>query len=151
VQNIEFNGARFHIKAYPELPGMEYAITMLHNLVVGGGTALSRLVAVRHKKNQNSYYPLIISETIEGPILQKVLLETPATVPNMDMKSFSQAIIMALLTNPEGTLLAVSRDCRAPPASFVYSRIFLMDDAIQMVSQITSLLWTAPRARKARW
>jgi hypothetical protein len=102
VQGIEFNGVRFHVKAYPELPSMEYAITSLHNLVVGGGTALSRLIAVRHKQHQTSFYPLIISETIDGPILQKVLMESPAAVPNLDMKSFSQAIVMGLLTNPEG-------------------------------------------------
>lgn len=73
----------------------------LCDLIVGGCTPFTTVWAVRRRNG--TWYPVLVSQTIKGPTLQNLLLENPDATcfPQLDYKQYCQAVIMALLTNPE--------------------------------------------------
>jgi len=88
---------------------MEYAVGHLADLIAGGCTPLTTLWAVT--KRDGTVYPVIVSQTIKGPMMQSVLMQNvappaKATGIKFNPKSFSFAVIVALLTNPEGSYLS---------------------------------------------
>lgn len=111
VHGVLHGGVFVHLKAYPEWPGMEYAVGRLSELIIGrGGAPHSRVWAARSAFEPRArWYPIGVSETIHGPTLQEVL-RYDQFIPNLDRRSFSQQAIMAMLVNPEGTFVVVLPD-----------------------------------------
>lgn len=103
VHRLDHNGTQVHLKELPEWQIMEYAVGRLYELVVGPDcTPQTTLWAVRHlQSNADDWVPIGVSQTIPGLTLQEEFLKSPQGVSNLDKKSFSQHVIMALLVNPE--------------------------------------------------
>eukprot|EP01122_Echinamoeba_exundans_P007761 TRINITY_DN2459_c0_g1_i1.p1 TRINITY_DN2459_c0_g1~~TRINITY_DN2459_c0_g1_i1.p1 ORF type:complete len:2012 (+),score=290.45 TRINITY_DN2459_c0_g1_i1:52-6087(+) len=102
VHAVLHDGVFVHLKAYPEWPGMEYAVGRLSELIIGrGGAPHSRVWAAKSATEPRARWcPIGVSETIHGPTLQD-MLKTSQSIPNLDRRSFSQQALMAMLVNPE--------------------------------------------------
>jgi hypothetical protein len=102
VHAVLHDGVFVHLKAYPEWPGMEYAVGRLSELIIGrGGAPHSRVWAAKSASEPRARWcPIGVSETIHGPTLQD-MLKTSQSIPNLDRRSFSQQALMAMLVNPE--------------------------------------------------
>jgi hypothetical protein len=103
VHRLEHNGTAVHLKERPEWQIMEYAVGRLYELVVGPDcTPQTTLWAVRHlQSNADDWIPIGVSQTVPGQTLQEEFMRNPQGVTQLDKKSFSQHVIMALLVNPE--------------------------------------------------
>jgi HEAT repeat protein len=94
-----------HLKENPELPGREMMVHYLAKNLFGHITpavALWRLTKEEgiFRKTKISY-PVLASRSIAGSNLKEALDHHPDQLQNLDHESFSEALILALLTNPE--------------------------------------------------
>jgi hypothetical protein len=91
---------RFHIKFYPEMPGLEYAAGTLARLLVGWGAPYVKLARFVEGDKK---YPVLISQTVEGELLSDLLKKSNANElhSHLDPKRFSQRVVIDLLLNPE--------------------------------------------------
>lgn len=95
-----------HLKENPELPGREI---MVHHLAKQTFGLITPPVALwRFTKQQNRLwqksevaYPVLASRSILGDNLRDVMLQSPERLADLDPQSVSEAIVLALLINPE--------------------------------------------------
>jgi Ran GTPase-activating protein (RanGAP) involved in mRNA processing and transport len=94
VARAERNTHVLYFKHLPELPGYEYAMQVLHHSLIGYGTPYSDLIRIGDEA-------FLVSLGIEGENLVSVLKNTPDQLQSLDLKSFSEMVLMTMLINPE--------------------------------------------------
>ena len=89
-----------HIKFFPEMPGMEYAAGRLAHLLVGWGAPYVQLARLT---DGEKIYPILLSQTIEGPLLSDLLKTDDANQlhKSLDRKHYSQRVLLSLLLGEE--------------------------------------------------
>jgi hypothetical protein len=95
---INHKPLNFHLKVFPEFPGMEMFVVKLYRLIVGWGAPL---VELWRWQSGEHVYPVLISQTSIGQILQKALEVNPKILNLLDPKHFTQRAIMTMIINPE--------------------------------------------------
>ena len=90
------------IKQYPEMPGIEYAVNTLFELIIGHGVCFTDLVKVRLRKGKS--FPVLLSQGIKGDSLQDIL-DSPEDwkeiSENLDENLFCNFVICSFLVNFE--------------------------------------------------
>ena len=108
VQNINFslydnsNDFELYFKQYPEIPGLEFAVSYLFEILIGHGTSYSDLTKCILSKNKS--FPLLISQGIHGENLHDILknpIKTKDFHDHLDHKYFSELFLTSLLVNFE--------------------------------------------------
>ena len=87
-------------KFYPEQPLTEYAVTQLVWQVIGAGVAPNQVVKVIHPSTQQ-VYAVQLCLHVAGTNLHDVLVSDSSRVDQLSMRSYTQALLRVLLTNPE--------------------------------------------------
>lgn len=95
-----------HLKEYPELPGREIMVHLLAKHLFGGLTTppialwrFSKMSGIIKKKEVA--YPVLASRSIEGKNLFEVIKENPEQLKKLDKQSVYEAIVLAMMINPE--------------------------------------------------
>jgi hypothetical protein len=88
-------------KQYPEMPGVEYAIDKLFELLIGHGTSFTDLAKLTPANGES--YPVLISQGIQGENLHDVLSDPikARQLEKLDPLAFSELLIASLLVNFE--------------------------------------------------
>jgi Ran GTPase-activating protein (RanGAP) involved in mRNA processing and transport len=94
VTMLEIEGYRLYLKKYPELPGIEEAVGRLTRKLIGHGAPHVELINLNNE-------PVLISQAITGDTLQDVLNRNPKKLEQLDAKSLSEMLLVAMLVNPE--------------------------------------------------
>lgn len=100
VKPIEYGIHKLHAKFSPELPGIEKAVELLSQLLVGSGTtSLTEFVKckVTTKDKKEHTYPLLLSSTIEG----RTVASLDVSKIQFDSRELSKALIAAAVTRQE--------------------------------------------------
>ena len=103
VQKITINGYDFYFKQYPEMPGIEFAVDCLFELLIGHGTSCTEFGRL-NIINKNKNFPVLISQGINGKNLHDILKnqnETKNFQDLLDRQSFSELFLASLLVNFE--------------------------------------------------
>jgi HEAT repeat protein len=94
-----------HLKENPELPGREIMVQTLASQLFG---FITPHVALWRFSKTSGYirktevgYPVLASHTITGELLTEVLEKQPGWLAKLDLQSVCEAIILAMLINPE--------------------------------------------------
>lgn len=97
---IDEHPVNIYIKFFPEMPGMEYAAGRLAHLLVGWGTPYVQLARLT---DGEKIYPILLSQTIEGPLLSDLLKVEDANQlhKRLDPKHYSQRVVLSLLLGEE--------------------------------------------------
>jgi HEAT repeat protein len=108
----EAYGMRFsaHIKENPELPGREVMVSTLAEQLFGQGIPQVTLLSLAKEQGiffkDKITYPALASRTVgsgywQDDNLASILAHHPEWLRHLDAQSFSEAVIIAMLTNPE--------------------------------------------------
>jgi hypothetical protein len=92
-------GYELFFKQFPEMPGVEYAVDKLFELLIGHGTSFTDLGKLTLANGK--CYPVLISQGIPGMNLHEALLSHPELVENLDAEAFSELLIASMLVNFE--------------------------------------------------
>jgi Ran GTPase-activating protein (RanGAP) involved in mRNA processing and transport len=93
VVAIQHEGIRVHVKVRPDFPGMETAFSLLIRRIMGEG---SPAVELWRWSSGTHHYPVLLSQTLPGEVLDETLLSQYPLEP----KSYSQLALMSFLVNP---------------------------------------------------
>ena len=85
-----------YFKFRPEVPGLESAAGIFSHLLFGDWTSPFTELVRWHES-----MPVLVSQEIRGLSLHDVLLHHPERLSQLDAKALSQALIVAMLVNPE--------------------------------------------------
>ncbi|KIE05428.1 hypothetical protein NF27_DT02020 [Candidatus Jidaibacter acanthamoeba] len=100
VKPIEYGTHKLHAKFSPELPGIEKAVELLSQLLVGSGTtSLTEFIRCKviTKDKKEHTYPLLLSSTIEG----KTVASLDVSKIKFDTRELSKALIASAVTRQE--------------------------------------------------
>lgn len=86
-----------HAPLLAGLPGIEYMVDRLTKLVVGHGTAPSRLVKITKGSRQ---LIMQVALSVAGETLKWVLTHHPTWIEKLDERNASEITLIGLLTNP---------------------------------------------------
>lgn len=106
VQVAEGIGVGLHLKEYPELPGREIMVHLLAKHLFGLITPsialwrFSKESGILFLKKEVAY-PVLASRSIAGKLLLDVLTEDPQQLKKLDKRSVYEAIVLAMMINPE--------------------------------------------------
>lgn len=95
---VEIDNQHFWIKAYPELPAMEWIVHQLDRRLGIFGTPRFEVVKFHHG-NQTSC--ALVSEHIIGSTLRSVIKNEPEMLEKLEFVSFARTLLRVLLINPE--------------------------------------------------
>ncbi|KAH3761217.1 TKL protein kinase [Pelomyxa schiedti] len=104
VKPVDIEDQVFYFKFFPEIPAYEQAVSLLHDRIIGFGTAKSvfgklTIRKVYHSTTVEEVYPVLISEKIQGPTFDSYLA-TGSDRP-FPSEMFTKLLIMGLITMPE--------------------------------------------------
>lgn len=99
VKLVLQGGHVLYFKQYPEMPGMEYAVDLLFELMIGHGASFSDLAKITLPNGKN--YPVLISQGIKGDNLHDVLKKHSEKLKELDSLAFSELLMTSLLVNFE--------------------------------------------------
>ena len=90
-----------YFKQYPEMPGIEYAVGKLFELLIGHGTSPTDLAKVTFPNGKS--YPVLISQGINGDNLHDVLSDTAKAqrLNKLDHRYFSELLLASFIVNFE--------------------------------------------------
>ncbi|KAH3745741.1 Serine/threonine-protein phosphatase 6 regulatory ankyrin repeat subunit B [Pelomyxa schiedti] len=103
VKPVDIEDQVFYFKFFPEIPAYEQAVSLLHDRIIGFGTAKSVFGKLTIRKLSptpvEEVYPVLISEKIQGPTFDSYLAtESDRPFPS---EMFTKLLIMGLITMPE--------------------------------------------------
>lgn len=104
VQNA--SEVNFRIRERPQFPGREIMVERLAHKLFGPIVPSIELLSLSYNiggevDSRNISYPVLVRKWIEGDSLSTVLQNYPERLEKIEDESFSQAIILAMLINPE--------------------------------------------------
>ena len=88
-----------YAKFFPDAPGNEIAVSLLHDLLIGHGAPMTSLACfLPGTLRQMHPYPVLFSEAVQGPTLEEVLTKNQPL--NLEPEHYSDMVLMATLTIP---------------------------------------------------
>ena len=88
-----------YAKFFPDAPGNEIAVSLLHDLLIGHGAPMTSLACfLPGTLRQMHPYPVLFSEAVQGPTLEEVLTKNQPL--NLEPEHYSDMVLMAMLTIP---------------------------------------------------
>ena len=138
---LDSDGMSVYLKIHPDLPMMDYTTDIFNRRLIGHGSPANELVILtitqEAKDNKSTYskrYPALISQTVEGMNLKRVLASPHSKqLEQLDNKRTSEFFIAEVLKHPGD---GFSRNYVIAPQSSNTTQIVSVDNSQMFVEPI---------------